>query len=164
MKKTAALIVLLSSLSVSAMTTGGSHNYMSNEYRNNGTHNNGYSNRTMKVDMKYLTYGLEAYKSGSLNDAMKLFKKSARLGNNMSKYLTALVYFENNEPIKGYAWLQLLEQPVDQSADLLNKLSKVLTEDEKSMAAAQLVDLKKKYNNTLGNQSNKYLAALNTNK
>ncbi len=164
MKKITALLIVLSSFSASAMTTGG-NGFLSNGFQNNGNHYLSYNtDRKMKTGMKFLTQGLQAYQDGSLTDAMQYFKKSAKLGNEMSKYLVALVHFEQKELVSGYAWLQLLDEPIDHSAELLKKFAKTLNEEQKAIAKIELQDLKKHYDNKLGNHRNKYLADLNNHK
>ena len=98
-----------------------------------------------KRDVKSLNLGLQAYQKGADKRALKHFKRAAKLGNNKARYLAALIYLDRKDYVTSYAWLQLLEEPVDQSTILLDKFANLLTEQEQLSAVAQLSELKVKY-------------------
>lgn len=111
-----------------------------------------------RPDIRYQNLGLKAYKRGALKRALKNFKRSAKFGNNKSKYLTALVYLEQKEYVQSYAWLKLLDEPIDQSNILLNKFANALNEQEKASAVAQLSELQNKYAKKSSSKNNNKVA------
>lgn len=89
--------------------------------------------------------GVEHFKDGYKNRAIKEFKRSAKFGNDMSKYLVAMLYFEDKDWTTAHAWLKLIKNPVEQSSAVLAKLDKALTSNEHKLADQKLKNLKLEY-------------------
>ncbi len=90
--------------------------------------------------------GIEYYKDGYKDRAIKHFKRSAKFGNDMSKYLIAMQYFQEKNWTSAHAWLKLIKEPVEQSNEILARLDKALTPQELNLANLRLKDLKLEYN------------------
>lgn len=89
--------------------------------------------------------GLRDYKNGNLNSSFKNFKRSAKFGNEMSKYLIALLYFEKKDWVTGYAWLNMVKEPIDQRDQLIKKFNAQLTKKELAISHDKLSQLQQEY-------------------
>jgi hypothetical protein len=101
--------------------------------------------------------GLEYYEDGYLESAMMNFKESAEFGNERSKYLIALMHFQNKQWATGYAWLNILKSSVENKDKLLKKIKPMLSEDELAKSKNILKQLKSEYNDISSfNRRNKW--------
>jgi len=108
-------------------------------------------------DMILQARGLEYYEDGYLESAMMNFKESAEFGNERSKYLIALMHFQNKQWATGYAWLNLLKSSVENKDKLLKKIKPMLSEDELVQSQNILKQLKSEYNDISSfNRRNKW--------
>ncbi len=89
---------------------------------------------------------VNSYRDGDINDAMSQFKHSARFGNEYSKYLVASLYFEKKNWIDGYAWLNLLKQPIDKSDALKEKIEASFSKQQIEASANKFASLEKEFN------------------
>lgn len=90
--------------------------------------------------------GLESYQDGFHNVALGHLKNSVEFGNDMSKYIISLMYFEKKDWINGYAWLKLLNNPVENSEEIAAKFDKNLTAQELLLVKQRHETLKSEYN------------------
>lgn len=101
--------------------------------------------------------GLEYYEDGYMESAMMNFKESAEFGNERSKYLIALMHFQNKQWATGYAWLNILKSSVENKDKLLKKIKPMLSEDELAKSKNILKQLKSEYNDISSfNRRNKW--------
>jgi len=89
---------------------------------------------------------VEYYKDGNVNEAMQNFKSSAKFGNNNSKYYIAHLYFKDKNWTAGYAWLKLMNTPIEKSDALITKFQSLLTKSELTSSAKTLEALMIDYN------------------
>lgn len=99
-------------------------------------------------DMVLQARGLEQYEGGYIDSATKNFKKSAKFGNDRSKYLLALLNFQNKNWVTGYAWLGLISESMENKDGLMQKVGTLLTTEELALSVQMLEQLKKEYNDT----------------
>ena len=105
--------------------------------------------------------GLKAYDQGFLKSSKSYFKKSVKFGNDQSKYFLALVFFQNKNWDKAYAWLQLIDGHVQGKDALMKKVESILTESELEESMNVLSKLKKEYNdNSIMKRRNKWRKSL----
>ena len=97
-------------------------------------------------DVYLQSRGLKQYQNGSINDAMATLKSSAEFGNNLSKYIVAMIYFEKKDWVTGFAWLNLVDKPIEDRDALLKKFNSQLTKQELGLYQAKLIELRKEYN------------------
>jgi hypothetical protein len=97
-------------------------------------------------DMILQARGLKAYEKGFFESSKINFKKSAKFGNDRSKYLMALLSFQDKDWANGYAWLKLIKGSMDNKNSLMNKVEAMLTENELADSLTIFKDLKKEYN------------------
>ena len=97
-------------------------------------------------DMILQNRAIEYYQDGKISEAMQNFKRSARFGNNHSKYYIAHLYFEEKNWITGYAWLKLINKPIEKSAALSKKIQSLLAKNELILSAKTLEALSADYN------------------
>lgn len=90
--------------------------------------------------------GLDYYSDGYMESAFRNFKDSAKFGNERSKYLLALLNFQNKDWARGYAWLNLLKGSIENRDLLLNKIKPMLSDNELEQSERILASLKKEYN------------------
>jgi len=91
--------------------------------------------------------GVKDYENGKLISSISHFERSAKFGNEMSKYMIALIHFEKKDWVTGYAWLRIVQKPIDDRDELLNKFSDLLTKEEIRISNKKLESLKLTYNN-----------------
>ena len=103
-------------------------------------------------DVYLQSRGLKQYQNGAVNDAMATLKGSAQFGNDLSKYIVAMIYFEKKDWVTGYTWLNLVDKPVEDRDILLKKFNSQLTKKELELSQAKLVELKKQYNDLVSLQ------------
>lgn len=97
-------------------------------------------------DVYLQSRGLKQYQNGAINSAMATLKSSAKFGNNLSKYIVSMIYFEKKDWVTGYAWLNLVDKPVEDRDVLLKKFNSQLTKQEHELSQVKLIQLKKEYN------------------
>jgi hypothetical protein len=108
-------------------------------------------------DMILQARGLDYYEGGYLDSALMNFKESAEFGNERSKYLIALMHFQNKDWATGYAWLNLLKTSVENRDKLLKKIKPMLSNIELTHSENILKQLKSEYNDiTSFNRRNKW--------
>jgi len=90
--------------------------------------------------------GVRAYRMNQLNSSLAFFKRSAKFGNEMSKYMISLIYFEQQNWVSGYTWLRLIKTPIEERDRLLTKFNKELTKEERLLSDKKLKLLKLTYN------------------
>ena len=91
--------------------------------------------------------GVAEYRQGHLDSSIATLKRSVQLGNDMSKYILALIYLEKEQWTTGHAWLNFVNQPIDNRDQLIKKFNSQLTKEELKVAAAETMRLKKQYSN-----------------
>jgi hypothetical protein len=91
--------------------------------------------------------GVEEYRQGHLDSSISNLKRSVRLGNDMSKYILALIYLEKEQWTTGHAWLNFVNHPIDDRNQLIKKFNSQLSKEELKVAAAKTMRLKKLYSN-----------------
>jgi hypothetical protein len=108
-------------------------------------------------DVYLQSRGLALYQQGYINNAMGVLKQSAEFGNNLSKYIIAMLYFEQKNWITGLAWLKLVEEPIEDRDMLLKKFKSQLSKQELELSQAHFIELQKLYNNGVSfNRRNKW--------
>ena len=108
-------------------------------------------------DVYLQTRGLEMYQQGYLNNALGVLKQSAEFGNDLSTYIISMIYFEQKNWITGYAWLKLVDEPIEDRDMLLKKFKSQLTKQELELSQAQFIELRKQYNDKVSfNRRNKW--------
>jgi hypothetical protein len=90
--------------------------------------------------------GFKSYLDGDIGKSINLLKSSAKFGNDVSKYYIALMYFEKKDWTQGYAWLNLINQPVKGSDALISKYKVALSEKELLISSKLIQQLQKEYN------------------
>ena len=90
--------------------------------------------------------GVRAYRMNQLDYSLAFFKRSAKFGNEMSKYMISLIYFEQQNWVSGYTWLRLIKAPIEERDSLLMKFNKELTKEEKHLSDEKLKLLRLTYN------------------
>jgi hypothetical protein len=99
--------------------------------------------------------GLKAYRNGHKSEAVRLLKSSSKFGNDLSKYLTALIYFEDKNFTTGYAWLKLIRNPVEDSDKLIKKYDSQFNKSELATSNATFNQLENDYNDEANLQRRK---------
>jgi len=90
--------------------------------------------------------GFKSYLNGNVGKSINILKKSAKFGNDLSKYYIALMYFEKKDWTQGYAWLKLIDQPVKDSDELTQNYKAALSDNELQVSINLLQQLQKDYN------------------
>lgn len=103
----------------------------------------------IKPDEYYVYKAVHDNEDGFKNSALKNFQKAASYGNTFALYYTGLLYLQEEEYVKGYAWLKMVETNnfphADNTLDLLNKLNKQLNAEDIKSANSLLTELSKVY-------------------
>lgn len=90
--------------------------------------------------------GLKAYEKGFLKSSKADLKKSAKFGNDRSKYLLALLNIQNNNWVKAYAWLKLINGSMQSKDELMKEIESTLSKTELAESTSVFKELKKDYN------------------
>lgn len=97
-------------------------------------------------DMILQARGIDSYEKGFIDSSVANFKKSAKFGNERSKYLLAMLSFQEKNWPEGYAWLKLIKGNVENKDGLMEKVTNMLTQEEFLTSERILQGLKKEYN------------------
>ena len=95
---------------------------------------------------KYLLHkAINLEKQGFHKDALSNFTRSAEFGNKNAMYLIAMNHFKNKDYVKGYAWLQLLNNSFLDVKSFKANLITVLTKSEIQSSNLVYLELQKTY-------------------
>lgn len=99
----------------------------------------------IKPDEYYFFQAMENTEDGYQESALKNFRKAASYGNTFGTYYTGLLYLQDDDQIKGHAWLTMANTKgfvfKDKISDLLTKLDHQMSHGE--------LDEAKKFHNAL---------------
>ncbi len=105
--------------------------------------------KIIKPDEYYLVRASENINKGFNESALKNFRKAASYGNTLGAYYSGLLYLQDNDAIRGYAWLNIANAKgfefKDKITDLLWKLEQQMSDMELGNAKGFLQKLDKVY-------------------
>ena len=105
-------------------------------------------------DEYYVFQAIKNEKDGFKKMARQDFQRAASYGNTFGMFYTGLLYLQENDSIKGYAWLSMVDTDrfpfANRVIDLMQKLEVNLTKDEVEKANQFTEELKKYYGVSAG--------------
>ena len=92
----------------------------------------------VKPDEYYTYLGAKDHYDGLNKSAINNFKRAASYGNTFAMHFVGLLYLQENDNVRGYAWLSLVPTNkgphAEKTSALLDKLNQTLSPDELSQA------------------------------
>ena len=101
-------------------------------------------------DQILIRYALKSDKDGFKESAMRFLKESARYGNQEARYFVGLLYLQQKDWARGYAWLKLVRPGVFDLERLRPKVESLMTTEEKAQADITHKQLKGEYSDLAG--------------